>query len=235
MKVVSRFEADLLHLLHFLLGRVPPDQGMPLVHAEKQPPPCLSRAAVELVQEGLAKGCMVVLAKRGGWRPERFLRDGRPVEGRLWERTAPAELGLSFSGESLRFLIWLTAAKPKDKKATWPPPGGLTLGDQLLFFLAYEVLRDSSAGPALRTGAVAENAVCRLMYPEDFVGSSAPPDFAPWTTGPGASMLEVLQDDLGERTVALERAKGGVADPRALRSLGEAQGQVFDAFLDAVE
>src|SRR5947209_5453334 len=85
--------------------------------AEPPPPPaCLSRPAVRLVKDALAKGCVFLLARRGGWRVERHLRGGRVAEGRLWQRTPPAELGLTFSRHALEFLVWITAARPGDRE-----------------------------------------------------------------------------------------------------------------------
>ena len=110
MHTVSRFEANLLRLLAYFLRREPIERAMPLLKNRCQAPPCLSRGAVELVQDALAKGCVHLLAKRGGWQNERFLRNGQVVEGRLWQRTLPEELGLSFSGQTLDFLIWITCA-----------------------------------------------------------------------------------------------------------------------------
>src|SRR5262245_21587153 len=106
MKSVSRFEANLLRILQFFLRAAPLEQVQSLIGGRLQVPKCLSRDAVGLVQDTLAKGCTRVLAgglpgpfgRLGGWRRERFLRDGRIAEGRLWERTPPAELGLGFSG-----------------------------------------------------------------------------------------------------------------------------------------
>lgn len=38
MHSVSRFEANLLTLLHWFLGREPAERGLPLVEARQQPP-----------------------------------------------------------------------------------------------------------------------------------------------------------------------------------------------------
>jgi len=98
---------------------------------ERVPRPLsLSRTCVELVADGLAKGCMTWLARSGGWRRERFLRDGQPRTGRLWERWEPATLGLAFSRHSLEFLVWITAHRPGDQKPPLELPlAELTTGD----------------------------------------------------------------------------------------------------------
>lgn len=102
MKAVSRFEANLLAVLRFFLRKAPAAQAHPLIQKPHDAPPCLSRPAVDLVQDTLAKGTMLLLAHGRGWHRERFLRDGRAVEGRLWQRTKPEELGLDFTRHTLR-------------------------------------------------------------------------------------------------------------------------------------
>jgi hypothetical protein len=242
MLSVSRFEANLLRLLYYFLRREPPERALPLVEQRLPPPPCLSRGAVNLVRDALGKGCTHLLAQRGGWRRERHLRGGKVVEGRLWERTPPADLGLPFSAHALDFLIWITAARPGDKEPAWrPPPGELTAGDLLLLFFAHEGLRntaDSLGAPTLRTRLpYAEHGLCWLAYPEDFtaVPQEYSPDFAPWTNGLGACMLEAMQPVLAARWVGVEGAKERIADPQVMRGVGQSQERVLGAFLDAVE
>ena len=242
MQSVTRFEANLLRLLYYFLGREPAESALPLVEERRQAPPCLSRPAVRLVEEALAKGCVLLLAQRGGWRVERHLRGGKAAEGRLWERTAPKDLGLPFSRHTLEFLIWITAARPGDKEPRWQPsPDALTPGDLLVLFLAHDGLRETaeSLGAAqlrLRTPFV-QHGLCWLAYPEDFSGAApaARPDFGPWTTGLGACMLEALQPDLAARWVQVEGGKERITDPQVMRGLGQAQDRVLGAFLDAVE
>lgn len=251
MRVVSRFENRLLRILHCFLRRLPTEQ----VRAEVETPSdvprprCLSRPAVELVQEALAKGCTAILAgavltreegtlRGDGWRRERFLRDERVVEGRLWERTPPDRLGLTFSGHALDFLMWITATKPADARNTWEvPENELTLGDLFLLFLAFERLRPTNALAVLRKRLpFTRHGLCRLAFPEEFADNddNPAPDFAPWTTGAGACILEVLRRDLAARCVEVERGKGAVADWQRLRGLGRAQEQALNGFLDAV-
>src|SRR5262249_42796507 len=142
-----RFEANLLRLLYFFLKREPAERALPLLDQRAAAPPCLSRAAVELVQDALAKGCTTLLTRRGGWRDERHLRGGPVAGGRLWQRTAPAELGLHFSRHALRFLLWITAARPDDEKPHWgPAENELTPADRLLLYFAQEELRDVPDG-----------------------------------------------------------------------------------------
>jgi hypothetical protein len=242
MQNVSRFEASLLRLLYYFLRREPIERAVPLVEARSDVPRCLSRVAVRLVQDALAKGCTFLLAQRGGWRDERHLRNEKPVGGRLWHRTKPKDLGLSFSRHSLDFLIWITAARPGDNKPSWRPNhDSLTHGDLLLLFFAHEGLRDTNEGlgaPTLRTRApYMHHALCWLAYPEDFTQTpgEASPNFKPWLDGIGACILEALQPDLLARWIHVESGKERIEQPALMRALGTAQDRVLDAFLSALE
>jgi len=240
MKVVSRFEASLLRILHFFLGQAPPQQALPLVQSRCAPPPCLSRVAVELVEDTLAKGCTLFLARTGGWRKGRFVRADHVADGRLWERTPPDDLGLKFSGATLDFLMWITARDPREEDAIWSAPAAeLTPADWLFFFLVYRAIRHEADLVKALAGQVGfhQNALCRLAYPEDFPPAAVDADlgYDLWTAGIGACILEALQPLLAERWLALESGKARISDWNALRALGEAQERVLDAFLDALE
>jgi hypothetical protein len=241
MKVVSRFEANLLRLLHFFLRRAPAEQALPLVAVGFKAPLCLGRTAVGLVQEALARGTALLLARDGGWRRERHPRGESVAAGRLWERTSPTDLGLSFSGATLEFLIWVTAFDAKrPKEAVWTPDlATLTLGDRLLLYFAYEALREADAHSQLglpSLPAFLRHGLCRLAFPEDFAAEAdEPPDFAPWTNGAGACMLEALQPRLAARWIEIERGKEDVEDSTAMRGLGRSQELVLGAYHESVE
>jgi hypothetical protein len=202
-------------------------------------PPCLSRAAVELVQDALAKGCVRLLARKDGWRHERYWRGERLMEGRLWERTPPAELGLTFSRHTLEFLLWMTAANLSDKEARWEvSPGAFTLGDRLLLFFAYETVRPTPLAEVLQNQApFAQHGLCRLAFPEDFgdnAGRTAPA-WTPWISGTGACILEALRSQLVERWRTVERDKGRIKDGRRMLTLGQVQENVLNTFLEAID
>jgi hypothetical protein len=242
MQTVSRFEANLVRLLYHFLGREPAERAHPLVEERCPMPTCLGRPAVRLVQDALAKGCVALLAARGGWRKERFLRGEKPAEGRLWQRTGPDGLALAFSRHTLEFLIWITAARPGDKEPRWhPAAGALTPADLLLLYFAHERLRETAeslgAAELRKRAPFVEHGLCWLAFPGDFAAApdGARPDFTTWTTGPGACVVEALQPELQARWVQLEASKARVADPAAMRALGRAQDRALTGFLDAAE
>jgi hypothetical protein len=237
MRVVSRFEANLLRILHFFLKRVPAEQALPLVGERLPQPKCLSRAAVELVQDSLAKGCPFLLAHAGGWRRERFLRGEGVREGRLWQRTAPGELALSFSRNTMRFLLWITGSKPNEDKTDWHRDGELTVGDQLLLTFAYEALRGSrQAGALCQRLPFSRIGLIWLAHPEDVsYFEKGECRLGEWTTGVGACILEALQPLLADRWLALEEAKRRVSEWQAMQRLGQAQARTLETFLNAID
>jgi hypothetical protein len=236
---VSRFEANLLRILRFFLKQVPAEQALRLIHDRRERPRCLSATAVHLVQDSLAKGCVLYLVRAGGWKRDRFLRNSEPKFGRLWERSPVEKLTLGFSRHALDFLMWVTAHKPKEERPVWQAnEKDLTVADRLLFFLAYEALRaDPDAAAALRSSpAFGGNALVWLAHPNDFAGEAhaTVPSFDGWLTEPGSFVLEALQPVLEHRWLEIERTKGQVGDWNQLGQQGQVQGQVIEAFAEAV-
>jgi len=237
-KQVSRFEASLLRILRFFFRQVPDEEAIPLVRAQRDRPSCLSAAAVHLVRDTLSKGCILYLVRAGGWKKDRFLRKGEPKVGRLWERSASAELALEFSPHSLEFLIWLTANRPGQTKPVWQAPAEqLTPGDRLLLFLAYEALREEQdLAPALRSSpCFSDHALCQLAFPDDFASEPANDalSFDGWLAGSGGLILEAMQPYLENRWLEIEREKGQLGDWERMRSQGQAEFRVLGLFLDA--
>ena len=234
MTEISRFEANLLRIVHGILQRAPLEKVMPIMAARLERPACLSRPAVELVQDTLAKGAVVLLA-REGWRRDRFLRGGQVRSGRLWDRSLPEELGLTFSEHALGFLIWLTAWDRADKQPfPGPPANHLAGGDQLLSFWTYRFLRNTEYGPVLRKcPVIAANGLCRLMFAEDFAGSPTPSwDF--WTAGIGSCILECFQIPLTKRWVDMELVKGRISDASKMIETAQGQESTLPGFLEAM-
>src|SRR5262245_24923022 len=239
-KAVSRFEANLLHILRFFLKQVPAEQAARLVNDRIDRPKCLSADAVHLVRDSLAKGCVLYLVRAGAWKRDRFMREGVPKFGRLWERSLVERLTLSFSKHALDFLIWITASRPKEERPIWRTDDrNLTIADRLLFFLAYEAMRsDADLAAALRSSPVfTENALIWLAHPNDFAGEAhgLVPPLDVWMTEPDSLILEALQPVLEHRWLEIERSKGQIGDWSLLSQQGQAQMRVMDAFTQAVD
>ncbi len=235
MTTVRPFEADLLHLLHAILGGGPKERAISILLARRPRPECLGRPALGLIRAALAGGTARRLARLGGWLPGRHLRGDRVASGRLWERTPPEALGLPFSGRTLDFLIRLVADEP----AGWPPwPGGGTLGDRVLLFFAYQTFRETPACYSWRKDTLfTAHAFCRLAHPADFAGTPGldPAIFAPWSEPDESWILEVLQGSLASSWVEAGRSKAGSDSPESVLAIGEEEARVAEAFLSAVE
>jgi hypothetical protein len=235
---VSKFEFNLLRVLRFLLGHFPSDQGLQLVRASVSRPDCLSAAAVHLVKDSLAKACVLFLVRAGGWRNDRYLRDGKPLGGRVWDRIPLDERSLEFSHHVLDFLLWATSEKVSETKAGWDPPADeLTPADELFFWLAFDACRTDPDLVAVlrRKDAFLLNPLCWISFPGDLVESDepAPPDFGPLFAGLRAVILECLQTHLTGRWLRSERAKGQVGDWKRMRQQGRAEFAALQAFLKA--
>jgi hypothetical protein len=239
-KQVSRFEYNLLRILRFIVGHWPADQGMQLMRTPLPRPDCLSAGAVELAKDTLAKACVLLLVRQGGWRNDRFLRDNVPVAGRVWERSPLEERSLVFSRAVLEFLIWATAEKVHDTKTAWDAaPQALTPADELFFWLAFDATRiDPDILVALRRKeAFRRNPLCWISFPGDMVGSDEVnlPNFAPLFEGQRAIILEGIQTHLEHRWIRSERMKGKIGDWKAMRQQGRAEFASLQAFLAAAE
>src|SRR5262249_55829379 len=81
------------------------------------------------------------------------------------------------------------------------------------------------------------HALCWLAYPEDFTQAppEAVPNFAPWTRGVGACILEALQHDLAARWIHVESSKERIEQPAMMRPPAPAKDGALDASPPPVE
>jgi hypothetical protein len=233
--MVSRFEANLIQLTRHMLQQDMGDQLGMLIAGRQTMPKCLSANCVHLMKDTLGKSCILFLARAGGWRRERYLRDGQPVEGRIWQRSTADELRLLFSRHTLAFLVWLACGCSSDVSSWNPAIEELTAADQLLLFVAYGSFRDTTTMTVLRTkSAVTQNLLCRLYYPGDFAGVASPVTTGIWTHGVGSCILEAMQPHLLTRWLEMERSKAMIIDWEQMRRLGQSQTVVLDSLISSV-
>lgn len=239
MKSLTPFEARLLEILRGCLRSRSGGPLIPLVMRGEERPTGLSRAAIELVEDTLRKGITHWLASRG-WCQEGAIRNGQRVTGRLWERTGPEQLGLEFTPQTLDFLLWLTSHDFAGKSSLWTPrPGPLpSVGDQLVFFLVMDSLRDlPTVREWHRSPTFARHGLCRLFLSLEMAVNGEPgvPDFRPWLTSPGLEILEAVQDEWAARLVQLERKKRQLATYVEVVRVGREQEATYGAFLAAID
>ena len=239
---VTKFEFNLLRILRFLVGHFPADQGLQLVRTPLTRPECISDGAVSLVKDTLGKASILFLTRAGGWRNDKYLRNGQPAPGRVWDRIPIDERSLQFSRPVLDFLLWLTAEKVHETKTAWDcAPKAMTPADELFFALAFDATRSDPDVLAIlrRKDAFTRNPFCWVMNPADVADpdSNKPlaPDFAPLFQGQRAVLMECLQRFLTDRWTRSERAKGQIGDWKKMRQQGAAEFAALQGFLKAAE
>jgi hypothetical protein len=244
MHRVAQSEHDLVTVARALVGQGGFAAIEPFVASARALPETIGPVAMELLRETLGRGVVLALARRGGWRKATYLGpEGAGLrQGRLWERhAAPA---LCFSGFSLALCRWIARGGPSILRGQdlLVPPEGLRLGDELVLYLALDLL--AAGGIATRLAeqpAASASALAQLGFAELFaeVGApSLPRASDAWRricVGEGAILLEALEPDLARRWLEMERGKPGLCEPQAMIRLGTAQEAVLDGFLDAAE
>lgn len=231
---VSRFEFTLLNILRFFLGHHPGDRGLRDLRNQASRPPCLSRTAVELVKDSLSKGCVLFLVRAGGWRNDRFLREGHPNRGRVWERSPLEDRVLRFSPHVVEFLLWAASERVHETNLPWDATVH-SAADELFYWLVFDACRaDPDVANALRgKSAFRDNPLCWLAFPGEMPAGAEPPSFERCFTGLRAAILECLQPELAQRWVRSERSKGHIGDWGAMRNQGRAEFDALNAFLEA--
>jgi hypothetical protein len=242
-KVVTRSEADLLHLARGLLEIEPRERIETLLLVEQNAPRELHPAALELLQQTLAQGTVQLLVRAGGWRCADFLRNGTGASGRLWERTLPADLALHFSANSVHFLCWLLVTNLSKGKAAPVPeecPSAPTVGDRLLALSAFEALRQTPGVAAvLRHPLLAGDGFLQLASIDEWLvqqqAEASACDFDIWMQSPGSAILEAWTPRLSAVWDQLETDKQSLIKADELLAVSRAQQNVLTAFLDACE
>jgi hypothetical protein len=237
MNVVSPSEYALLLLARAIVGSGQYASVEDLLRARRAMPPLLSPSALHVLRDTLAKGAVLALVRRGGWRLQRHLHEGQGVEGRLWQRhTAPP---LRFSPLCVHTLQWLTA-QPLGHPACKPlkSDAPLTPADELFLYLCCHLVVDTPCGASVGAQPLFQrSALCRLGFPE-LLGAPPPgfdaSAFTPLLADKGF-VLEALQADLALRWRRLEESKRRISEPADMVALGSAQEAVLSAFLDALE
>jgi hypothetical protein len=234
---VSPAEHSLLTLARTVVGSGRHGPVEDLLRERHAVPERLGPNALRVLRDTLAKGVVLALVRRGGWRRQRHLHPGREASGRLWQRHPPP--ALRFSPLCVKTLQWLTA-QPLDTPGCEPlaAEGAPTLADELFLYLCCHLVAGTPYGSTVGAQAPFQrSALCWLGFPE--LLGTPPPDFgaarfAPLLAERGLA-LEALQEDLAHRWLQLEQSKGRLAAPAALVALGTAQERVLSAFLDAVD
>ena len=201
----------------------------------------VSPRAMRLLEDTLAKGCALTLARAGGWRSiPRVGTDGvKPA--RLWE-AHPAALAFSpFSFELLRWLVTQPLIRPTRIAFDSRPRTG---GDELLAYLTCALVEGHALEPVIaeqpgvRMAPLAWLGFTRMLVgtegkAHDVEGPTAG-DFERLLEN-GAAVVEGLGEDLARRAAHFEQRNGELHDPLVLRKVAEARSRALGLFVDGVE
>jgi hypothetical protein len=221
---VAESEHDVLLVARALVGQVPRAAIEPILLSARPLPAKLGPTAARLMKETLSVGCVRELMRRGGWQRAAIVDGERVVHGRAWERTPP--LALSFSPLAMHLCRWLAGA-PLHEPAKVPelPSLAPALGDELLLYLAFELLPSALVPQLARQATARASVLCRLAFPDRVQGDDAP-RVEPWLSGGGAIVVAALAPELTRRWVAVAEGRG---------ARGSAHDAIAGAFLDACD
>lgn len=237
MTRVSHSEHTLLTLARAVVGSGQYGPVEDLLCGSHSAPERLSPGALHVLRDTLAKGTVLSLMRRGGWRRQRHLYGAQERAGRLWQRHPP--LPLHFSALCVQTLQWL-AEQPLGLAECKPlaVEGVPTLADELFLYSCCHLVAGTPCGPSVGAQPVfRRSALCWLGFP-DLLGQPpvalAPALFAPLLAS-HAPVLEALQADLARRWLRLEESKHRISSPADMMALGKAQEAVLTAFLSAID
>lgn len=244
MSLVAASEAELLSIARALVGELQVEAVEPLVRTRRVLAPKQGPTSMRLLEHTLAAGCVLQLARRGGWRSKRHLQSGKVASGRFWE--LHPDTSLEFSQASLRIVRWIHEhPMALDDLPAIPSAEPLTPADELVAYLACDLLVKAGCGTAISRGAIfGRSALCWLAFPMELRGTgkagaeaglSHAKRFAEFLASPSAPLAEALQDDLKSRWVAIARSQPRIRDCALLEEMGATQRLVLDAWLDALQ
>jgi FtsH ternary system domain X6 len=213
------------------------------LYRRRELPPEISTTCARLLGETLAH-VWPALWRRGAIQPGRSIENGGAGEaggagtlrsGRIWERHAP--VGLTFSAATLRLLRWLVATPLAAPRGTLAPlrAGPLTVGDQVMVYLALDAARGTPAHAAIAAQPLVRAAPLAWLGFAEAFGDGAPGELDSLCHGAGAIVVEALTGELARRWRAVELGKRAIEAPAVLIALGAAQDATLGGFLTACD
>ena len=225
---VTTQEANLLTLARSALGiSVSGDLGRLLI-THVTPPAKLGPTARGVLQETLARGSVLALARGGGW------AEGH--HGRLWEREATAPR-LEFTPNLIRLLQWvLKTPMAEHEFAPLVLERGLTPAEELFAVLLLQRIKGMAGEQALaRQSALRASPLVLLAHAGTLaMAHSLPGTLPPLQLEVHGVFIAGLRDLMARSWALDEASKREIDRPELMTRLGEAQTAVSDAFLDVV-
>lgn len=244
MNRVAASEADQLTVARALVGQETLAAAEGVVRRWRNMPTAaryrnkIGPTAMKLLRDTLAKGAILQLARRGGWRTMRFVAGDRVRSGRMWERHPPQ--ALRFSRFSIHLLRWLTESPIA--RSDCPNLEALpeTPADELLMYLAVDLCRRMDCAETLaRQPAFRQSGLVWLgafdLLALNGVGMPEEEMFSRLLDRPAVVVLEALVPDLADGWLRAELKKRTIVAGQSMIRLGAAQEAVARAFLSVID
>ncbi len=224
---VTQQEANLLTVARAALGVAGPTDLTRLLVTSLTPPAKLGPTARGLLQDTLARGTVLSLARGGGW------AEGH--HGRLWERQSQPPK-LEFTGSMIRLLQWvLKTPLAEYDVAPLVLERGLTPAEEVVAALLLQRVK----GTACET-TVARQSVFRasplvvLMHAGTLALAHSLTKIPPIRLADHATAIVGLRDVLARSWAAAEGLSAELDRPEQVTRLGQAQGAVIAEFFKAL-
>jgi hypothetical protein len=241
---VAASEADQLTVARALVGQETLAAAEGVVRRWRNMPAAerykgkIGPTAMGLMKSTLAKGTVLELARRGGWRSMRFAKDGRVTAGRVWDRHPP--IALRFSTFSMKLIRWLTEAPIARTDCPILEDVHETPADELLMYLAVDLTRKMDCGETLaRQAAFRRSGLVWLAFPDVLahhgVGVPEPKMFDALLEPQALVILEALAPDIAKRWTEIELRKRTVVGGQEMIRLGGTQAAVAHGYLGALD
>jgi hypothetical protein len=239
VNILSPAESEIVTMVRAIVGVADPADATPVLVDRRSFPDKVSPTFVRLVEQSLAAGCTLALARRGGARSGRFL--GGPDQlrsGRVWERHP--DYRWRFEAGTQALIAWLFAeplGAPKIAAAHKVGPS-VTAGDRFFRLLAVDLLVRERLDRSLADFEGLAEPLCWFPALTGLAAHRPPPEPAAWAPlfGPdGVVLLEALQPALARWTLDVERLKLQLVDPARIARIGAAQEALLGGFLSAAD
>lgn len=227
---VTEEEEPIIALARELFALAPESTLRARLETARKTPARLTPDGMKALEDTLAKGAALFVARHGGWRKE--------GGARLWERTAPPQL--VFTGASLQFLRWMLGLGDRSEFGSLLPVRERNgNGDELLLVAAMA----ATAGTPWQ-GAVAwqlmvrESPLCCLGFAAELGAVKLLESVPTIDLTPGgwhAFALEGLGDLFAHQWAENEAEKQRETLPARLHGASLAQAKVLDALFAAAK
>ncbi len=231
--MVSPAGGDMITVARALVRGGPYAVVEPILFASSRVPG-IGEEAMRVFEDTLAKGCVRVLAREGGWRNIARRTGSGVTTGRLWQTRAAKLTFSKFTFELCRWLVSqpLGGGEKFELLRTEPK----TNGDELVAYLACALVEEQAvervvaAQPGVRASALAWLGFTRMLGTTDGAVCAAsklealPKDDV---------LIEGLELDLARRAGRFERDVQVVREPQRLLALGRTRETILDAFVGA--